>query len=211
MRLPFKGFLLSRIATAALLLFVAVPAWAETTATQSGLWSSAATWGGVAPTGVEEDIVIPAGITVTQDIDVECGTIMVHGRLEAADTDLELTCDSLVVMGAPAEFEVGTAGARFTDRFLLTLKGDKDEDFQPAGHNSMGARALLALMGGTISLHGEDRVEWTQLGASVSAGDSTIVLKEPVDWRVGDEILITSSRRNWNEAEKMTIASVSFD
>lgn len=184
---------------------------AQSIAVQSGNWGDGATWGGGVPTGDEVDISIPTGIAVTLDLDVECGTIMVEGQLNVAEVDLSLTCDSLIVMGPAAVFEVGTPGDRFTNRFLLTLKGDTSEDFQPAGHSSMGARALLAIMGGTVSIHGEDRVEWTQLGASVAAGESAIVLKEAVDWRVGDEILICSSRLNWDEAEQMIVSSVSPD
>lgn len=183
---------------------------AQTTAVQSGNWNDAATWGGAVPTGIEEDIVIPSGIAVTLNADVECGELLVQGRFEIERADRTLTCDSLIVQGANAEFEVGTNGNRFTDRFVLTLKGDTDENFTHGGHN-MGARALLALMGGTISIHGEDRVEWTHLGANVAAGANALTMSEPVDWRAGDEILICSSRTNWNEAEKMTIASVSGD
>ncbi len=179
---------------------------AQTTAVQSGNWNDAATWGGVVPTGLEEDIVIPAGIAVTLNADVECGELLVQGRFEIERADRTLTCDSLIVMGAAAEFEAGTDGNRFTDRFVLTLKGEKTETF-----GSGGARALMAMAGGTVTIHGEDRVEWTHLGANVAAGANAITMSEPVDWRAGDEILICSSRTNWNEAEKMTIASVSGD
>lgn len=196
----------------AILLAAAAIVNAQTTAVQSGLWSSPATWGGTVPAGLEEDVVIPAGLTVTLNTNVECGAILVHGRFEVANADLALTCDSLIIQGAGAILEIGTNSVRFTNKFTLTLKGDQSEIFQPAGHpNNMGARALLALMGGTISIHGEDRVEWTRLGASATAGATSIAMSEPVDWRAGDTILICSSRTNWNEAEQREIDSVSPD
>ncbi|MGB0581114.1 MAG: Ig-like domain-containing protein, partial [Limisphaerales bacterium] len=180
---------------------------AQTTAVASGNWSSAATWGGTVPTGTEEDIVIPMGIDVLLDMDVECGELLVQGRLEVQRANRNLTCDSLIVMGANAEFEAGTDANRFTQRFVLTLKGETTENFEHHGHD-MGARALLAMMGGTITMHGEDRVEWTRLGANVGAGATAITMSEAVDWRAGDEILICSSRLDWNEAEKMQVGSV---
>ena len=180
---------------------------AQSTAVASGNWSSAATWGGTVPTGAETDIVIPMGIDVLLDADVECGELLVQGRLEVQRADRTLTCDSLIVMGANAEFEVGTDANRFTDRFVLTLKGETTEKFIHHSHD-MGARALLAMMGGTITMHGEDRVEWTRLGASVAASATSITMSEAVDWRAGDDILICSSRLDWNEAEKMQVASV---
>ena len=180
---------------------------AQTTAVLSGNWNDAATWGGAVPTSPEEDIVIPAGLAVTLNADVECGEILVQGRFEIERADRTLTCDSLIVQGATAEFEAGTDGNRFTDRFVLTLKGDPAETF-----GSVGARALSPPWPGARSpMHGEDRVEWTHLGANVAAGANAITMSEPVDWRTGDEILICSSRTDWEEAEKVTIASVSGD
>jgi hypothetical protein len=75
----------------------------------------------------------------------------------------------------------------------------------------MGARALLAMMGGTISLHGKNRVEWSHLGARAAAGATSITMSESVDWQPGEFIVIASSRTNWNEAEKREITQVSSD
>ncbi|MBK1880052.1 Ig-like domain-containing protein [Pelagicoccus mobilis] len=181
------------------------------TAVQSGNWSDSSTWGGVTPSGSEEDIAIPAGVVVTLDTNVECGEIMVNGALIVAPADLALTCDSLIVMGASALFEVGTDTSRFTNEFILTLKGDVSENFvhtMSGQSHDMGARALLALMGGTISMHGEDRIEWTVLNANVDAGSNSITVADTVDWRPGDEILLVSSTNDWNEAEELIVASV---
>lgn len=78
------------------------------TAVQSGDWSDSATWGGAVPSGIEEDNVIPAGIDVLLDMDVECGELLVNGRLEVEAADRTLTCDSLIVQGTTAEFVAGT-------------------------------------------------------------------------------------------------------
>lgn len=187
-------------------LFLCTDIDAQTTSVQSGNWSDASTWGGSAPVDPEEDIVISADTVVTLDTHVECGQILVHGRLVVERADRYLTCDSVVVHGSGAEFEAGTNANRFTHRFLLTLKGERSETF-----GTGGARALMAMMGGTINIHGEDRVEWTHLGENAAALSNSIRMSEAVDWRAGDEILICSSRTNWNEAEKVRITSVSGD
>lgn len=139
------------------------------TATQSGNWSDSATWGGLPPSGDEEDVTIPMDITVTLDTSDEVGEIRVIGKLTAATGTYELTCDSLIVMGANSELEVGTTSARYSGDFTLTFKGESTESFMRMGHD-MGWRALLAVNGGTLNLHGEDRVEWTRLDANVDAG-----------------------------------------
>ncbi len=194
----------------AAVLWVALPAFAPAsaraaTAVTSGPWSSPATWGGALPSP-EEDVLIPSGTTVSLDVSTECGAITVEGRLQDAPADVELVCDSLFVQGSAAIFEAGTATSRHTRQLTLTLKGDPSETVM-----SMGARLIGAHNGGTLSLHGEDRVSWTRAAAPVAAASSSLTLADPVNWRPGDRIVISSSRLDWNEAETRTIASVAPD
>jgi autotransporter-associated beta strand protein len=195
---------LSAIAAAVVVCFS--PQALSAVAVASGNWSNTATWGGALP-GVEEDVTIPAGITVILDANVECGGILVEGRLEVQRANRTLLCDSLLVQGASAVFEVGTAASRFLQSFTLTLKGLSTESPLP----SMGAKLLGAHNGGTLQIHGRDRVEWTRLAVNAAAGATSLTLAEPVDWEVGDSILVTSSRASWNEAETRAITAVSPD
>lgn len=200
-----RGFLKRAAALLAAGLACQPASVAAATAAASGPWSAPATWGGTLP-GAEEDVLIPAGLVVSLDASTECGAITVEGRLVAAPADLELVCDSLLVQGAAAAFEAGTATARFTRRLTVTLKGDPSETVM-----SMGARLIGAHNGGTLSLHGEDRVSWTRAAAPVPAASSSLTLADPVNWRPGDRIVISSSRLDWNEAETRTIDAVSPD
>ncbi len=188
------------------LLFIALQAVGiaqDKTAVLPGSWSSPATWGGVLPR-VEDDVIIPAGISVTLNANVECGGITVGGRLEVERADRTLLCDSLLVQGSGSVFEVGTATNRFLQKFTLTLKGLPTETVM-----SMGAKLLGAQQGGTLRIHGRDRTEWTFLGANAAAGTTSMTLSEDIDWQVGDTILVTSSRLAWSEAETRTITAVS--
>ena len=47
----------------------------------SGNWSSTTTWGGGVLPGIEDDVKIPTGLTVTLNTNVECGGIIVEGKL----------------------------------------------------------------------------------------------------------------------------------
>ena len=133
----------------------------EIVAAASGDWSSTTTWvGGVLP-GLEDDVKIPTGLTVTLNTNVECGGIVVEGKLTVERANRTLLCDYLVVQTAGAVFEVGTAASRFLQTFTLTLKGLSTE---PAP--VMGAKVLGAHNGGKLELHGRDRVEWTRLGVN---------------------------------------------
>ena len=178
----------------------------EVVAVASGNWASAATWGGGVLPGVEDDVKIPSGLTVTLNTNVECGGVLVEGRLEVQRANRTLLCDTLLVQGLNAVFQVGTSSNRFLHNFVLTLKGLSNE---PA--LVMGSKVLGVHNGGTLDLHGRDRIEWTRLGVNAAAGATSLTLIEPVDWEVGDSILVTSSRASWNEAETRTITAVSPD
>ena len=197
------------------LIFLVVPQAraAQITAGATGNWSTPATWvGGVLP-GVEDTVQIPSGITVTLNTNVECGGIVVEGVLNVQRTNRTLTCDYLLVQTTGAAFNVGSHANRFGQNFTLTLKGLSTETppIDPMMASMMGGKFLGAHDGGTLSIHGKDRVEWTRLGASAAAGATSLTLSEPVDWMEGDSILVTSSRGDWNEAEMLTITSVSTD
>ena len=175
------------------------------TAMADGNWGDASTWDQAVP-AVGDEVVIPEGITVTINGDFTCGKIKVHGKLEVARADTSLTCDSIMVMGPGSLFEIGTPNERFTHKFTLTLKG-----LASAGMGMMGTKFIGAHNGGRLEFHGEERVSWTRLGANAAAGASSITMLEPVDWRPGEEILITSTSTDWNQAEKRVVASVTPD
>ncbi len=64
-------------------------------------------------------------------------------------------------------------------------------------------------MGG-LDLHGLPRnVSWTRLGATALSNQNTIVLSKPVDWKVGDEIIVTTTDVSLSHTERQTIASIS--
>ena len=54
---------------------------------------------------------------------------------------------------------------------------------------------------------------WTRLSATATAGATTIDLVDPVEWNVGDEIVIASTghHHTQSENEKKTISAISMD
>lgn len=56
----------------------------------------------------------------------------------------------------------------------------------------LGSKAIGVL--GGLDLHGGSPVvHWTRLGQTANVGENEIVLEEEVDWKVGDEIVITTT------------------
>ncbi len=168
-------------------------------------WSSPTTWaGGVVPTA-GTTVMIPAGSAVSLDTTTTVGNIMVSGFLSVARQDLSLTAHSVMVMGQKAHFECGTEDSPFLEEFTLTLT----ESPGPEGH--MGKKFLGAMDGGVIEIHGRDRTDWTQLGATAAKNATSITLKEAVDWQVGEEIVIASTDFDAHQAETRVISAVTPD
>lgn len=76
---------------------------------------------------------------------------------------------------------------------------------------NFGAKALVAVSGGSIHLYGAPVAQrWTRLNATAAAGDTSLLLAEPQpDWRPGQRVLLTSTTYNPWQAEEATITAMS--
>jgi len=178
----------------------------EITLITNGSWQDHSIWPGSQLPGVSDDVVIPAGITIDLSGTIEVKSITVHGILRSQGEGIDLKAQWIFVAGNNALFEVGTASQPYEDaKCLITLTGDNEN----AG--MMGNKFIGAMNGGRVELHGAEKISWTHLGANVNVGANQITMSEAVDWEVGDEIVIVSSRLDWNEAEKRAISAISGD
>jgi len=76
-----------------------------------------------------------------------------------------------------------------------------------------GAKTL-AVRNGTLDLHGRPvDITWTILAETATAGSSQLVVPVPLDWQVGDEILVatTGGHKSQDETETFFLAGVSVD
>ncbi|WP_159950442.1 G8 domain-containing protein [Polaribacter septentrionalilitoris] len=182
-------------------------------AIKNGSWQDTAIWStGSVPTANDE-VLIPKGIKVDLVGVIKAKAITIQGVLQAIkgqtnNAAIELETEKILVMGASALFEIGTENQPYiaNGKCKITLIG---EDKKSSGR--MGDNFIGAMGGGTIELHGKEKISWTHLGANASIGSKEITMTKPIDWEVGDEIVIVSSRTNWQEAEKRTISAISAD
>ncbi|QSQ19815.1 hypothetical protein JY651_31600 [Pyxidicoccus parkwayensis] len=167
-------------------------------------WQDPYVWGGAVP-GTGDDATVIAGSAVCLQGTLTPRSITVSGELLGVQNrNVAVTTKYIMVMGSGSRLEVGQERTPYPGSAVFTLNATPaDADVMGMGNKFIGAMGT-----GTIHLHGLERVSWTQLGANVGAGSSTLVLKEPVDWLPGDTLVVVSSHLNWNEAEKRTISSV---
>ncbi|XP_045210443.2 fibrocystin-L-like isoform X2 [Mercenaria mercenaria] len=174
------------------------------------VWSSPYTWGG-GPVPEEGDfIIIPRGMTLLLDTDTPVLSFLLiqGGKLIFDETDVELKAKVIMITDRGV-LQVGTESEPFRHKAIITLYGTTVDKELP-----IYGTKVLAVRNGTLDLHGiEMPLTWTTLASTATAGSSSIVLKDPVEWNVGDEIVIASTghKHSQSENEKKTISNKSSD
>ncbi len=165
------------------------------------LWSDPATWGGSIP-GAGSSVVVPAGVTIVLDVPpAPLKQLSVEGTLLFGCGDFNLACDRIEVSGA---LHIGSQAHPHLHRAEIVL----GNQFHPAADPL--AKTFLVQTGGVLEMHGEPRSHsWLHLAATAWAGDSTLVLEEPVDWRRGERLVLASTDFDQYQAEELLIRSVS--
>lgn len=198
------------------------PSMASTiTLTSSGLWTNNSIWpSGNQPT-TNDDIIVPEGITLTMVGTCRAKSIMVHGTLNALNTQetdawIDLETESIMVASG-GKMEIGTETQPYhaNERCVITLKGAKTTNAPPA------YKGIMVMDGGVLELHGKKRKSWTNIASTAKAGATQITLREPVEWEAGDMIALTSTdlavkvnnnqKGAWENVDESEITGVSDD
>lgn len=180
------------------------PTPAPTAQSKDGDWNNAATWStGKLP--ADGDVIeIPVGKTVTlRGATSKLAGLTVNGTLVFADTDISLTTNWMMVHGS---LIAGSEVSPYARKATITLTGkDKSQNIM-----NMGTKLIGVMGGGTVELHGEKRMSWTQLSATANISATSITVKDEAgSWRVGDKLVIAPSGFEADEYEVVTVNAVS--
>lgn len=134
--------------------------------------------------------------------------LLVHGTLEIDDRPgMVVNASIIFVTGA---LIVGWPDEPYLSNLQIVLQGDVYSEELPMRDVNVGSKAIGVF--GFMWLHGKPkRVYWTRLEATAEAGDNVLILAEPVDWKVGDEIVLTSTTVEPKQTEKFFITRISQD
>jgi hypothetical protein len=104
--------------------------------------------------------------------------------------------------------EIGTEEFRYTSKLTITMHSLKYSPRIPIFGNK-----CIGVHYGTLEMHGIERpVTWTDLKTTAEAGATSITLNdvtgEPLDWKVGEEIVIASTDYSGRNAEQRKITSI---
>lgn len=98
----------------------------------------------------------------------------------------------------------GNCECPFRNKLTIVLCGNPDDTM----HTSFGTKVIGVHDGGELLLYGQVyEPSWTTLATTAAAGSKDITLVEPVQWRVGDNLVITTTDFS-DQNERRKVAAV---
>jgi hypothetical protein len=178
-------------------------------AVTNGGWNDARTWSHGVPT-LNDNVLIPTNVTVTvASVQTEAlRTIRVDGTLRfATNVNTTLTVDTMVVMNS-GSLIMGTAAQPVAPnvraKIVIADRGPIDTNWDP----SQFSRGIIST--GTVTIYGAQTTSYETLAQQPTAGTTQLVLSSvPVNWKVGDRLVITGTDPSANEDEERAILGIS--
>uniref|UniRef100_A0A8C5R062 PKHD1 like 1 n=1 Tax=Leptobrachium leishanense TaxID=445787 RepID=A0A8C5R062_9ANUR len=168
------------------------------------------------------DVVIPKGLWVIADVALPwMNSLTIYGTLELRNLtnsiqESTITYNTTILNATYISIQGGhLIGGQENDPFLgellIILRGNRSTpDFPLPNGPNQGSKAIGVF--GQLDLHGIPRsVYKTKLAQTASAGSTSIALADGVDWKVGEDIVITTSSYSAWQTETRKIISVSSD
>ena len=182
-------------------------------------WSHPATWMAINPSGRghypkdNDSVIIPHGTYVVVDTKLPLfNHLEVQGVLELDNVlDHKLQCNVLFINGG--QFIAGWENRPILTKVEIILNGTKEDNFKFRLTNGLThiESKSIGVFGG-MDLHGKPRnVSWTTLSKTAWAGQDQISLNAPVDWEIGEQIVLTSTSYIATQTEVFTIRQISVD
>lgn len=198
-----------------LLVLSALLCAADVQSQRSGNWSDSNTWSNGRVPQQGDNVLVDSSHLVIYNVhsDVEIRSIHIRGKLEFArymdtrldvgmivlttDRTVDLTRDCSIRQNGPIwndvpqpTLEVGTMDNPIPDNNTALIRlvhfSDLDPDCSPG----------IMSYGGRMDFHGAPlNRTWVKMARSAMDGANTVQVAEPVNWRVGDRIIITRTER----------------
>ncbi|CAL8298854.1 unnamed protein product [Lota lota] len=195
------------------------------------LWSNASFWESSAENNFRvpvegANVVIPSGQWVVLDVDTPpLNKLTVIGVLEIPDTMNNtasrptrslpqfrtVVIDAIYISIQGGKMIAGWSDEPFRGQLYIKLRGThRTPDWLLPDGPNQGSKVLGVF--GTLELYGlAPNVYHTKLAATAAAGTNTLTLDQSVDWKTGDEVVISTTGFNAWETETRHITAVSAD
>ncbi|KAG2370868.1 hypothetical protein C9374_013779 [Naegleria lovaniensis] len=145
------------------------------------------------------DIVISSKVKMDQSPQVILRSITIENGGELIFDNTVLNVDvEFIVVKAGGKFIAGSETCPITNKIIVTFFGNRTTanviGSDPHDNTAAGYKGLACLSGSYLQLYGDvNRPTWTNLGETAVKGSSTIKVIDNTQWKVGDEIVVTST------------------
>uniref|UniRef100_W5KUJ5 PKHD1 like 1, tandem duplicate 2 n=1 Tax=Astyanax mexicanus TaxID=7994 RepID=W5KUJ5_ASTMX len=161
-----------------------------------------------------DDLVIPAGMWLVLDIALPpLNKITILGVLEIPDTingtirNVVLNATYISIQGG--RLIAGWPNQPFRAELQIILRGNHFTPEWPLPDGPNQGSKVLGVFG-ELDLYGKPyNVYHTKLASTAQAGSGSLSLQEPVDWKVGDSIVLSTTSYDPAQTETRTITAIS--
>ncbi len=182
----------------------ASPAYASGSSVRDGLWSDPGTWGGLVPLSIDQVTIIHK---VTIDVNTTVAGITVPGSLIfSPDKNITLQSSKNIIVTGLLQMRP----TPFINHLLRFINVDESK-FIGGGEDPMDSDVGLWVMNGRLDLQGSAKTGWTWAAGGINQASTSVALRgPPVNWSIGDELMITPTKdKDYTGFEVVTIRLVS--
>ena len=175
------------------------------------MWSNASIWPSNALPQEGANVTIPRGMHIVADVAIlKLNILLIQGDLEILD-DQDHTLEAYTIVIDGGKLVAGHSDAPFRAKLRIILHGDELSPVYRHGRfqTIVGSKAIGVFGELILHSHMENPTSWTMLGETANEGTNQITLLNPVDWEVGDEIVITSTCFDAYQTETLQISAIS--
>eukprot|EP00029_Vermamoeba_vermiformis_P008039 TRINITY_DN3653_c0_g1_i1.p1 TRINITY_DN3653_c0_g1~~TRINITY_DN3653_c0_g1_i1.p1 ORF type:complete len:1168 (-),score=259.25 TRINITY_DN3653_c0_g1_i1:226-3597(-) len=146
-----------------------------------------------------QDITIPSGTSILLDVSPPLmHYLKIEGDLIFDERNLTLDAHFIYLMNG-GHLWIGSEDCNYISTSTVTLHGD----WSNLPFEGMGSKVLGVYPGTQLDIHGSVRKPtWTRLGETAVKGSDRITLLEPVEWQIGDEIVIASTDFEYSDRQQ---------
>ncbi len=203
-----------------------------TTSVANGNWTNSGIWSNGVP-NANTRAIIGNNTTVNIVGNHNAQEVVVHGVLQVTENNTNKSLRTRWIhVNSGGIFRIGTATNRYDQSdFTLTLTGTNplaDHVIPLANGNNINVNNndgfLMAAGGGRLQFFGEERLSFTKLETTAEAGSNSIIVHNVIErnfdgstsiasdgrlnWEIGDEIVIASSRFRYTDEDVHTITGI---
>ena len=177
-------------------------------ATSDGGWFEASTWRGGSIPGTNSRVYIPNGVRVTYQgsSSLALKTVRIDGTLFFAYwRNTKMVVDTLLV-SHDGELVVGDSENPIGDNFTAEVQFANNGDIDIAWDEELLSRGLVSL--GRVEIHGAKKSPFLKVARAPMAGSRSLILESvPENWRIGDVIVITGTRKQGYDIRELRTAT----